>query len=234
MADIKTAEQHGKAISTFLCRSHCRFAHTSMSEEHTPDPPAPPKAKATLRDIILWSRKKLSFSILLVSTATWVLFEVYQFNFFTAVSWVAIAIVACLFMWTNLVTLAGKDPPSLSNLEISEQSAVEAAETVRTWAQDGVRWLLAVAVRREWYVFCQVVAALLVLSFIGSRLDFLTVLYLAIVLGLTLPVTCIKYEDKLKAFAERVKMGGQRLRQTVDEKVARKLTKKVSKEKKNE
>ncbi|XWS33659.1 hypothetical protein CRYUN_Cryun22dG0101500 [Craigia yunnanensis] len=50
-----------------------------------------------VNDIALWKRKKLSGSLLFTSTATWVLQQVYEYNFLTIASWLAIVIVTSLF-----------------------------------------------------------------------------------------------------------------------------------------
>ena len=61
-----------------------------------------------MRDIIHWRHKKQSLVVLLVSTAIWVLLEVYQFNFLTVLSWLAMFIVISFFLWANLLRLFGK------------------------------------------------------------------------------------------------------------------------------
>ena len=69
---------------------------------------ATPPSSDTFRDIILWRRKKLSATVLLTSTATWILLEVYEFNFITVASRLAIFIFASLFLWGNVLRLLGK------------------------------------------------------------------------------------------------------------------------------
>ena len=60
------------------------------------------------RDILLWRRKKMSVMVFFISTATWVLMEVYQFNSITIVCWVGMAVVTSLFIWGNMCRLLGK------------------------------------------------------------------------------------------------------------------------------
>ncbi|GMN29932.1 hypothetical protein TIFTF001_002623 [Ficus carica] len=84
-----------------------------------------------LRDIILWRNKKQSVVVLLVSTAAWVLLQVYQFNFLTVVSWLAVLTVVSLFLWGNLIRLLGKEPPNLSGLEITEETTIKVAMSLR-------------------------------------------------------------------------------------------------------
>lgn len=62
----------------------------------------------TLEDIYLWRRKKLAFSVLFVSTATWILINIYGFSSITIVSWAAMAIVSIVFLWGSLLRLLSK------------------------------------------------------------------------------------------------------------------------------
>ncbi|XP_058069290.1 reticulon-like protein B13 isoform X2 [Magnolia sinica] len=221
---------------------------SASASTSTPAPaPDTPQSllKDSMREIFLWRRKKLSFSVLAISTVMWVLLEIYQYTFVTVASWVAILTVASLFVWAHLAPLLGRDVPSCSGLEVSEQSAVEIADAVQSWVEDSVRYLFHVAVERNWLVVAQIITALLILSFIGSCFDFLTLLYIGILMGFTLPVLYFKYQDRIQAcvervkmdgrkLSERVKMDGRKLSEMVDEKILRKIKKKVSKEKKTE
>lgn len=65
-----------------------------------------------MKDIVLWRRKKLSTSILVAATATWVLMELYQFNFLTLISWFIIFVVSSIFLYANMLRLLSKWAPS--------------------------------------------------------------------------------------------------------------------------
>ncbi|XP_030973386.1 reticulon-like protein B13 [Quercus lobata] len=58
-----------------------------------------------LRDTFQWKRKEQSMAVLLISTTTWVLLEVYQFSFLTVISWAAMFIVTSMFLWGNILKL---------------------------------------------------------------------------------------------------------------------------------
>ncbi|OMO56755.1 Reticulon [Corchorus capsularis] len=156
----------------------------------------------TFRDIILWRRKKLSASVLLVSTATWVLLQVYRFNFITVASWVVMFIVGSLFMWGNILRLLGKEPPILSDLEISEQNANEIANTCRTLIEEAIRWMFHVTVEGDWFVFARTIVGFLFLSYVGSFFEFLTLLHIGIQMLMTIPVTYDKYGNQIKRCGE--------------------------------
>ncbi|XWS41959.1 hypothetical protein CRYUN_Cryun17cG0127100 [Craigia yunnanensis] len=185
----------------------------------------------TFGDIILWRRKKLSATVLLVSTATWVLLEVYQFNFITVASWLTIFIVASLFLWRNVLRLLGKEPANLSDLEISEHTALKITNTCRTLMEEVLRWMFHVTVEGDWFLFARTVAGLLLLSYVGSFFDLLTHVYIGILLLMTVPVIFV-YMDQIKRCGERVKAELRRFYETFDEKVVRKMKNKIVKKEK--
>ncbi|XP_019054105.1 PREDICTED: reticulon-like protein B13 isoform X2 [Nelumbo nucifera] len=195
-----------------------------------------PSTSGVIKDTFLWRRKKLSLSVLATATATWVLLEVYQFNFLTVASWLGISIVASMFLWGNLLRILRKKEPDMSGLEVSEQWATEAANTFRGWMEEGVRWVFRVGAERQWYVSVAVVSGLWVLSLLGSLADFLTLLYIGIVAGMTAPVIYVRYEYKIKECGEKAMVQGRKLYDMVDDKVFRKMKHNVfqSKEKKVE
>ena|ERR1044072_3974468 len=61
-----------------------------------------------VKDVVLWRRKKLSALVLVAATATWMLMQVFQFNFLTIISWLAIFLVASVFLYANLCRLLGR------------------------------------------------------------------------------------------------------------------------------
>ncbi|KAE8077869.1 hypothetical protein FH972_016388 [Carpinus fangiana] len=193
-----------------------------------------PVSDALIRDIILWRKKKQSVLVLLIATATWVLMEVYHFNFVTVISWVIMFIVVLLFLWANILKLLGKDPPDMPGLEMSEQLAFETANMIRAWIEEGIRWMFRVSAEREWYVFAGTVAGLGLLSYVGALTDLLTLIYTGIVMGMTVPVLYMKYEDNIKRHGERVKGQARRFYDTVDEKVVKNMKNKVVVERKEE
>ncbi|CAJ2670526.1 unnamed protein product [Trifolium pratense] len=93
-----------------------------------------------MKDIVLWKRKKLSTMIIVTATVTWVLMEVYQFNFLTLMSWLAIFVVASIFIYSNMLKLLGKEPQNLLRLELKEETAVRMAKTVRAWMEKSIKY----------------------------------------------------------------------------------------------
>ncbi|XP_048128312.1 reticulon-like protein B13 [Rhodamnia argentea] len=198
-----------------------------------------PSTSDVVRDTFLWRRKKLSLMVLTMATATWVVMEVYQFNFVTLASWASIFVVTSLFLWGTALRLLGKEEPELLSMEISERTAMETAKAVRAWAEEGIRWIFRVGAERDWFTFAGVVAGLWVLSEIGAYLDLLTLVYIAVVSGMTVPPLYVRHEDKITQLREKMKTRSRRLYERVDEKVVRNIkrrfqAKEETKEKKAE
>ncbi|KAK6128939.1 hypothetical protein DH2020_037313 [Rehmannia glutinosa] len=129
-------------------------------------------------DVVLWRRKPLNFIIVLAATATWIVMEVYQYNFITLLCWVAMTIVACLFFWGNIHRLLKKEAPDLSELEVSEETTMEHANRFRQWAEEGIRLVFHVSAEREWFVFAGVVTLLFLISEAARHIHFLTLCYI--------------------------------------------------------
>ncbi|KAL3613705.1 hypothetical protein CASFOL_041779 [Castilleja foliolosa] len=188
-----------------------------MSEsDGSESPPSSPKPELhsnpdIMSDVVLWRRKQLNVIILLAATAAWVVMELYHYSFITVSSWLAMAVVACLFFWGTIHRLLKREAPDLSELEISEETAREHANWFRRWTQEGVRLVFHVSAEREWFVFAGVVTFLYLMSVVASHVHFLTLLYIGVVGVMTIPAIYIKNENKFAEFGEKVRMRSQRL-----------------------
>ncbi|KAA3479656.1 reticulon-like protein B13 [Gossypium australe] len=201
-----------------------------MSAATPPSSSSP--ALDTFRDIILWRRKKVSATVVLVSTVTWILLQVNQFNFITVASWLIIFILASLFLWGNVLRLLGKEPPNVSDFGISEQTTMEITNTYRTFLEDVLRWMFHVTVDENWFVFARTLAGLLLLSHVGALFDFLTLVYIGITMVMIVPVIYMKYGDQIQRSGERVKGEMGRFYEIFDEKVVRQTMSKCVKQEK--
>ncbi|KAG5061150.1 hypothetical protein JHK85_002239 [Glycine max] len=159
--------------------------------------------------------------------------EVFEFNFLAVVSWVAILVLASIFLYANMLRLLGKEPPNLLRLEVTEETT-RIAKTVRAWIKEAIRWLFLVGAEKEWPVFVGAVAALLLLSYIGSCMDLLTLVYMGTLVGMAVPLTYVKNEDKIKRFVGWLREKHKRYYQIIDEKTIQKIKSRIAKEKKTE
>ncbi|PNY15959.1 seed maturation protein [Trifolium pratense] len=187
-----------------------------------------------MKDIVLWKRKKLSTMIIVTATVTWVLMEVYQFNFLTLMSWLAIFVVASIFIYSNMLKLLGKEPQNLLRLELKEETAVRMAKTVRAWMEKSIKWFFIVSTKEDWPVFVGVMARLLTISYVGNCMDFLTFIYIGILAGMTLPLTYNKNEDKIKRFMDWLREKYKRFYEIIDEKAIKKIKNRILNENEKE
>ncbi|AES94781.1 hypothetical protein MtrunA17_Chr5g0402811 [Medicago truncatula] len=180
-----------------------------------------------MNDIVLWRRKKLSAIVLIVATSSWMLLEVCQFNFLTLISWLAIFVVTSIFLYSNMLTFFGKEPPNLLRLELKEETATRMAKTVRAWIEKSIRWLFVVSIKEDWPVFVGVMVRLLAISYVGTCMDFLTFIYIGILTGMTLPITYMKNEDKIKRCMEWLREKYKKSYEIIDEKAINKFKSRI-------
>uniref|UniRef100_A0A7N1A9R4 Reticulon-like protein n=1 Tax=Kalanchoe fedtschenkoi TaxID=63787 RepID=A0A7N1A9R4_KALFE len=175
------------------------------------------------KDIFLWRRRSLSLLTLLLSTVAWVLLEAYEFNFVTVACWACMLAIVAVFLWDNLLRLLGKEPGKLASWEMTEESSEAVASSVRELIEEGIRWMFRVTVEKQWYVFAGTATLLFVISEVVSFFDLLSLLYAGTLIGMTVPVTYWKYEDKIKRYGEGLKVRWGRMCQVVDDRVVRKV-----------
>ncbi|CAA0832774.1 Reticulon-like protein B13 [Striga hermonthica] len=190
------------------------------TSEYPPSPPntrLPGRTSDVLSDVVLWRRKQLNCAVLLAATALWTVMDVYQYSLVTVLSWLAMAAAVSLFFWGSIHRLLKKEAPDLSELEIGEETAREQAEAFRLWAQEVVRLILHVSTEREWFVFAGVVASLYLVSLVASHFDFLTLLYLGLIGGMTVPGFYMKNEGRIAEFGDKVKTRARKVYSIVEQ-----------------
>ncbi|XVF59489.1 hypothetical protein PTKIN_Ptkin07bG0280000 [Pterospermum kingtungense] len=126
-----------------------------------------------VNDIALWKRKKLSGSLLFISTANWVLQQVYEYNFVTIASLLAIFVATSLFIWRYVNKFVNREEEAKSKLEnIREQVAMETANACWELTDKVIGWIFHVTdVEREWSAFPLTVVILLIFCYMGSFVD---------------------------------------------------------------
>ncbi|XWS45320.1 hypothetical protein CRYUN_Cryun15aG0126300 [Craigia yunnanensis] len=191
-----------------------------------------------VNDIALWKRKKLSGSLLFISTATWLLQQVYEYNFLTIASWVLIFIVTSLFVWRYVNRLLDREEATKSILDkLREQVAMEMANACWELTDKVIRWIFHVTdVEREWFVLPQTIAFLLIFSYVGSFFD-LPTLCRGVMMGTIIPVMLVKHGDQIKPFGRIVgivyEMVEKKLINTVKNNVVKEEMKKKKLKKQN-
>ncbi|KAK8304863.1 hypothetical protein V6Z12_D03G022100 [Gossypium hirsutum] len=155
-----------------------------------------------VNDIALWKRKKISGSLFASSAATWLLQQVYEYNFLTIVSWVAIFAITALFIWRYVNRFLDREEATKLRLEkLREQVAMETANACWEVTDKVIRWVLYVTDVEGncWSVFPQTVAFLLLFSYAGTFFD-LPTLCRVVMMGTTFPMLVAKNWDRIKPF----------------------------------
>nr|XP_027116845.1 uncharacterized protein LOC113734478 isoform X2 [Coffea arabica] len=152
---------------------------------------------AAVMDLLFWRSMYLSILVLLVATATWVTLQLYHYYMVDVVSRMAMLLVTLIFVWGNIHRLLKNEAPDFSGMEISEARAEGMARGIQECIDEGIRWLFRVGVEREWSVFGATVFALGLLSWIATHFDLLTIVYMGVVLGMTVPAIYVKHEEKI-------------------------------------
>ncbi|KAK0580455.1 hypothetical protein LWI29_002120 [Acer saccharum] len=148
-------------------------------------------------DVLLWKKWYGGVVLLVSATTLWFLFEQAGYNLLSFVSNVLLLLVVILFLWGKSASLLNRPLPPLPDLQISDKTVVKAADAMRVWANSGLSIARDVAVGRNLRIFLQVAFVLLVVSYIGSLFNFLTLVYIGILLSLSVPVVYDKYQDHI-------------------------------------
>ncbi|KAK3195890.1 hypothetical protein Dsin_027200 [Dipteronia sinensis] len=129
-------------------------------------------------DVLLWKKWCGGVVLLVSATTLWFLFEQAGYNLLSFVSNVLLLLVVILFLWGKSASLLNRPLPPLPDLQISDKTVVKAADAMRVWVNSGLSIARDVAVGRNLRIFLQVAFVLLVVSYIGSLFNFLTLVYI--------------------------------------------------------
>lgn len=156
-----------------------------------------------LAEVFLWRNKKISAGVLGGATALWVLFESIEYHLLTLVCHISILSLAVLFLWSNAHTFINKTPPHIPGVHIPEEPVLQVASALTIQINRALALLHSIASGRDLKKFLIAIAALWILSIVGSWCNFLTLFYIVFVLLHTMPVIYDKYEDKIDPIAEK-------------------------------
>ncbi|KZV31526.1 hypothetical protein F511_07377 [Dorcoceras hygrometricum] len=184
-------------------------------------------------DVFLWKDKKASAGVLGGVTAIWILSDVLEYNLITLVSHGLILALAVSFLWSNATTFINKSPPHIPKVDIPEDLALKLASGLRIEINQAVAFLRDIALGRDLKKFLCVIAGLWVLSLVGSCCDFLTLLYISVVLLFTVPVFYENYEHQVDSSTERAMAELKKQFAVFDAKVLSKIPRGPLKDKKN-
>uniref|UniRef100_A0A6M2EFM4 Reticulon-like protein n=1 Tax=Populus davidiana TaxID=266767 RepID=A0A6M2EFM4_9ROSI len=151
----------------------------------------------TVADVLLWKRWYASIGVLVSATTLWILFEKSGYNLLSFVANVLFLLVFILFFWAKSASLLNRPLPPLPNLEIPEEIVAKAAGAIHVYANYALSIARQIVIDRNLKVFLQLVSGLWVASYIGSLCNFLTLVYLGVLLILSVPLVYDKYQHPI-------------------------------------
>ncbi|KAM1030999.1 hypothetical protein FF1_034795 [Malus domestica] len=183
-------------------------------------------------DVLLW--KKWSGGVLLLTstTASWLLFERAGYNLLSFVANVLLLLVVILFLWAKSASLLNRPLPPLPDMEISEANVVKAADALHAGINRGLSIARDIAIGRNWKLFLQVAFCLWLASYIGSFFNFLTLVYIGVLLSLSVPVLYDKYQDHIDDKLHVANRVIQAQYRKIDDSILKKIPLRSNKEKK--
>ncbi|EEE65781.1 hypothetical protein OsJ_21474 [Oryza sativa Japonica Group] len=174
-------------------------------------------------DVLLWKDKKTSAVVIGGATVIWILFEVLDYHLLTLLSHVMIGALAILFLWSKATTFIKKSPPDIPVVQIPEDVAVNVSRALRSDINRALHLFREIALGHDLKKFLGVIVALWVLSEVGSCCDFLTLIYVAVLMLHTVPILYDKYQDKVDHFAGRAHSEACKHYEVLDAKVLSKI-----------
>ncbi|KAM2227764.1 hypothetical protein ACFXTI_014538 [Malus domestica] len=183
-------------------------------------------------DIFLWRDKKVSAGVLIALTIIWVFFELLECHLLTLVSHLLIIGIAMLFLWSNASTFINKSPPHIPQVQIPEKPVLQIASAITSEINRAFVIVREIASGKDLKQFLSAIAGLWVVSILGKYYNFLTLVYIVVVLLFTLPVFYEKYDDQVDAVAEKALTEMKKQYAVFDAKVLSKIPRGQTKAKK--
>ncbi|XP_010044061.2 reticulon-like protein B12 isoform X1 [Eucalyptus grandis] len=146
-------------------------------------------------DVILWRRSKLTWGILVVTLAAWVVFEISGYTLLSLSSCVLLLLTTILFLWAKSAAILNRPSPPLPEMHISEDMMNDVAAFARTHINAVLLAFQNIALGKDTWMYFKVAISLLLISVVGSLTDFLTLGYTSLVVILTVPALYEKYEE---------------------------------------
>ncbi|CAL9195020.1 unnamed protein product [Musa hybrid cultivar] len=146
-------------------------------------------------DVLLWRHRNAAVLMAVGATTVWFLFERAGYSFLSVFANAILLLVLILFFWAKSALLLNRPLPPLPNLEISDEVVGKAADRARVWINRVLAIGHDITIRRDRKVFLQVILVLWFIAYIGRLFNFLTLVYIGVLLPITLPALYDKYQD---------------------------------------
>uniref|UniRef100_A0A1D1Z8G3 Reticulon-like protein n=1 Tax=Anthurium amnicola TaxID=1678845 RepID=A0A1D1Z8G3_9ARAE len=182
-------------------------------------------------DVILWKRRRMSFGVVAVATAAWLLVEWSGLSFLSISSDVLLILIVIQFIRANFAVLLNKQLQPLPELVLSEEMVNNTAASFRVKINSMLLMAHDITLGKDFRLFFKVVVCLWLLSVIGSFFSFLTLAYIGIIVSITMPALYNKYEEHVDRYAGLVHQKFSKHYNIVDENIIQRLPKRFSKNK---
>lgn len=154
-------------------------------------------------DSALWRDKYLSAGTLGGSTLIWFLLEKSGYTLVTLLCNILLFVIVILFLWSNVASLLHRPGPPVPELTLPEDLVLSTANVVRIEVNKALSVARTVALGKDFKLFFIVIAFLYVVSTVTSWFNFLTCIWIGIVLLHVVPFIFDKYEDVIDHHARK-------------------------------
>nr|XP_011461529.1 PREDICTED: reticulon-like protein B4 [Fragaria vesca subsp. vesca] len=181
-------------------------------------------------DIILWRNKQISVYVCMAATTTWILFEKLGYHFLTFVCHATMILMVTLFLWSNLASYINiflRTASDIPEITVPKDLFMSTAVCLTSAYNCVLRTFGHVAFGKDTRAFLSAVAVLWVLSIVGRWYSFLSFLYGAFWISMTVPLLYECLEDTVDSFAEKAQIEIKKQYAVLDEMVLQNLKKKV-------
>ncbi|KVI10809.1 reticulon-like protein B11 [Cynara cardunculus var. scolymus] len=148
-------------------------------------------------DILLWRNSYGGGVVLIGSTILWFLFERGGYNVLAFIANNLLLLVVILFFWAKSASLLNRPLPPIPELDISEESVLIAADEMHVWVNHAFLIAHEIAVDGNVKALILVVSSLWLISYIGSFFNFLTMIYIGVLLSLSVPFLYDKFQAQV-------------------------------------
>lgn len=182
-------------------------------------------------DVILWKRRRISFTVIIVATIAWLVYERSGLSFLTISSDVLLILIVIRFVRANGAVLLNKQIRPLPELVLSEEMVNNVAASFRVKVNNVLLMAHDITLGKDFRLFFQVVVLLWILSVVGSFFSFFTLAYIGTIAAITVPALYNKYEERVDRYAGLVHRKFSKHYKVVDENVIRRIPARISNDK---
>ncbi|KAI3876012.1 hypothetical protein MKX03_026248 [Papaver bracteatum] len=180
-------------------QSHCRKSVQQFLGE------------VSVADVLLWKNQATSGILLVSSSIIWFLFEIAGYSPLLVFTNSLLILVVTLFFWGKLAYFLNWPLPSLPNLEVSDDSILKISSDVHVLINRVLETGHAIIVEGNVKLLLKVIVSICVVAFMGGLFNFITLIYIGVVLSLTVPALYNNYQDHIdhKLFAAHKVLSAQ-------------------------